>query len=115
MSLVAEAKRSMDPGEMDLPAPEPRVSVSDAIKIMQMNRTAGAGGRGGSGEPAFDDDGEAHEQQMEELRQRLMKKLNRLRERLIREEGYTVDEETGRAIPPGWIRDPDYVPKPRGG
>ena len=115
MGLVAEAKRSLDPDAMDLPAPEPRVSVSEAIKITQMNQGGGsAGGRGRGGQASFDeDDGEAHEQEMEGLRARLQTKLERLRERMIREEGFTVDEETDWVVPPGWIRDPDYVAKQR--
>ena len=38
----------------------------------------------------------------------------RRRDRMIREEGWTLDEATGHGVPPGYIRDPDYVPKPRG-
>jgi hypothetical protein len=34
--------------------------------------------------------------------------------RIIREEGYTIDEATGSTVPPGYIRDPNSVPKPRG-
>ena len=41
--------------------------------------------------------------------------LERLRDRMIREEGYTLDEETRWLAPPGWIRDPDYVPRSRDG
>ena len=110
MGLVAEAKRSLDPDEMDLPAPDPRVTVSEAIKITQMAQ--GPSGRGRAGPAAFEDDeAAAHEQAMEELRERIGRKLDALRDRMVREEGWTEDEEHGVAIPPGWIRDPDYVPK----
>ena len=51
---------------------------------------------------------------MEELRQRLLMKLDLLRDRQLREEGWTLDEATGQAVPPGYIRDPDYVAKPHG-
>ena len=110
MGLVAEAKRSLDPDEMDLPAPEPRVSVGEAIKITQMAQ--GPGGRGRGGPAAFEDDGaEAQEQAMEELRERLMMKLDRLRDRMVADDGWFEDEE-GHLVPPGYIRDPNYVPKP---
>ena len=70
--------------------------------------------RGRGGQAAFEDDGaEAHEQAMEELRDRLQRKIEALRDRLIREEGYTLDEATGGTVPPGYIRDPDYVPRTR--
>ena len=116
MGLVAEAKRSMDPDEMDLPAPEPRVTVGEAIKITQMAQVSARGrGRAAWGEAGFqDDEGEAFEQRKEELRARLQRKLEALRDRIVREQGWVEDEEFGVAIPPGWIRDPDYVPKPRG-
>ena len=83
------------------------------IKITQMNQPAGGRGRGGWGGTAAafeDDEGDAHEQAMEELRGRLQMKIMRLRERMIREEGYVLDEVTDSIIPPGWIRDPSYVP-----
>ena len=116
MGLVAEAKRSLDPDAMDLPAPEPRVTVSEAIKITQMAQVSARGrGRAAWGEAGFEDDeGEAFEQRKEELRARLQRKLEALRDRMVREQGWVEDEEFGVAIPPGWIRDPDYVPKPRG-
>lgn len=37
-----------------------------------------------------------------------MTKLDRLRERLVRDDGWTEDEKYGVAVPPGWIRDPSY-------
>ena len=116
MSLVAEAKRSLDPDAMDLPAPEPRVSVSEAIKITQMVQGAGRGGGRGAGHfmSIEEEAASMNEQQIEALRDKLRKKLNRLRDRMIREEGWTLDEATGHGVPPGYIRDPDYVPKPRG-
>jgi hypothetical protein len=116
MGLVAEAKRSLDPDEMDLPAPEPRVSVSEAIKITQMAQGAGRGGGRGAGHfmSIEEEAASMNEQQVEALRDKLRKKLNRLRDRMIREEGWTLDEATGHGVPPGYIRDPDYVPKPRG-
>ena len=108
----------MDPETIDLPAPEPRVSVSEAIKIAQMNQGGSSGrglGRGGVVGAVWEDDGSSdYERRIEELSDRLRKKLNRLRDRLIREEGYSVDPDTGDAVPPEWIRDPDYVAKGAG-
>lgn len=110
MGLVAEAKRSLDPDEMDLPAPDPRVTVSEAIKITQMNQSAG--GRGRSGAAAFqEDEAEGHEEAMEELRARLQRKIEGLRARMVREDGWFEDED-GHLVPPGYIRDPNYVPNP---
>ena len=115
MGLVAEAKRSLDPDEMDLPAPEPRVSVSEAIKITQMAQVSARGrGRAAWGEAGFEDDeGEAFEQRKEELRARLQRKIEGLRARMVAQDGWFEDED-GHLVPPGYIRDPDYVPKPRG-
>ena len=113
MGLVAEAKRSLDPDEMDLPAPEPRVSVSEAIKITQMNQSGGGGrGRGGPAAAFVEDEAEAHEQAREELRARLQRKIEALRARMVRDDGWFEDED-GHLVPPGYIRDPNYVPKPR--
>ena len=50
-----------------------------------------------------------NEQQVEALRDKLRRKLARLRERKIRKDGYALDEATGELVPPGYIRDPDYV------
>lgn len=112
MGLVAEAKRSLDPDEMDLPAPEPRVSVSEAIRITQMAQ--GPGARGRAGQAAFEEDeGAAHEQAMEELRARVQRKIEGLRTRMVRDDGWFEDED-GHLVPPGYIRDPNYVPEPRG-
>lgn len=112
MGLVAEAKRSLDPDEMDLPAPDPRVTVSEAIKITQMSQSGGTA-RGRSGGPAAfeDDEAQAHEQAMEELRARLQRKIEGLRARMVSDDGWFEDEATGHLVPPGYIRDPDYVPK----
>ncbi|MEO7602354.1 MAG: hypothetical protein ABIS39_03695 [Sphingomicrobium sp.] len=111
--LIAQAQRSMDPETMDLPAPEPRVSVSEAIKIAQMNQGGGSGGgRGRGAMSGYEEDAaEASDEQMEELRARLQGKLERLRQRHIDEEGWSEDKAFGVAVPPGWIRDPDYVAK----
>ena len=49
-----------------------------------------------------------NEQQVEALRDKLRKKLNRLRDRMIRDERWTLDEATGHGMPPGYIRDPEY-------
>jgi len=32
---------------------------------------------------------------------------------VIREDGWTLDEATGHGLPPGYIRDPNFVSKPR--
>ena len=116
MGLVAEAKRSLDPGEMDLPAPDPRVTVSEAIKITQMAQGSGARGRGSGGHVMSIEEEAAsmNAQQVEELRDKLRRKLNRLRDRMIREDGWTLDEATGHGVLPGYIRDPDYVPRQGG-
>ncbi len=111
--LIAQAQRSMDPETMDLPAPEPRVSVSEAIKIAQMNQAAGGRGRGA--ESGFDSDAaEVSDEQKEELRARLQRKIEALRARMVADDGWFLDEATGHLIPPGWIRDPDYAPKEAG-
>ena len=52
----------------------------------------------------FDDDAaEASDEQMEELRARLQRKVEVLRARLLAQDGWTEDKATGQAIPPGWI------------
>ncbi|MEO6433898.1 MAG: hypothetical protein ABIO29_07980 [Sphingomicrobium sp.] len=107
--LVAQARNALDPGSMDLPAGDPRVSIGEAIKIAQMNQARG--GRGGAfADPSYEDQAALmHEEEIEALSQRLMRKINGLRARLIRDEGYTDDPETGCCIPPGWVRVADQA------
>lgn len=112
--LVAQAQRALDPETMDLPEPAPKVSISEGIKIAQMSQGRGPGGRssgrGGWTEVESLDEQAAKmsEEEVAELRERIMTKLRRLRERMIRDEGWSEDEKHKVAIPPGWIRDPDY-------
>jgi hypothetical protein len=105
MKLVEAANKSFDPEEIDTGGVEPKVSVAEAIRIVQMH---------GSKKQQEWVDSSLEEQaarmsetEVEELRERIMRKLRRLTERRRREqleEGWTLDETFNHMIPPGWIR-----------
>ncbi len=111
--LVEETRKSFDPAKLDTAEVKPRVTIDQAIKISQLNA------RKQKEEElppdpfveeaaAMDADGIA------EVRERIIGKLRRIRERDRREQlaaGWTLDESYDVMIPPGYARTADYVPK----
>jgi hypothetical protein len=98
MHLVESARNSFDPEDMDLGDVTPRVSVAEAIRIVQLH-----GSRAQKGEM---DQYEQPEVDVAEVRKRILEKLNRLRARMLPEllsQGWSFDEEHDQIVPPGWV------------
>lgn len=109
MKLVEAANRSFDPEELDTGEVEPRVSVAEAIRITQAQGSK-------RHEPAdpYDDPNYDYDEDMADIRERLIQKFQALRRRDRPEllaQGWSYDESWDREIPPGWIKGPDYVPR----
>jgi hypothetical protein len=106
MKLVEAANKSFDPDEIDTGDVEPRVSVAEAIRIVQLH--------GSKAQRSAIEEIEPPAAEIEEIRERLFNKLERLRKREMAkalERGWTLDESHDCIVPPGWIRGPDYQPK----
>jgi hypothetical protein len=104
MQLVERAKKSFDPDEHDFGEAEPRVSIAEALRIVQQSGKAYAPAF--VERPGFEDDGE-------NVHERLIHKLLRLKKRRAEEqlrEGWSRDEESGLLIPPGWVKTSDGGP-----
>ena len=106
MKLVEAANRSFDPDDLTTGAIEPRVNTTEAIRIVQL---------GSRGKPRSEQDYQTLEEQaaamskdeIDELRQRLLDTLQRLRERempAMLAEGWSLDKDHDQMIPPGWRR-----------
>jgi len=98
MQLVERAKKSFDPDEHDFGEAEPRVSVTEALRIVQHS------GKGQA--PAFMEQ-RGFEEDGDDVHERLLRKLLRLKARQEREQlekGWVRDEEHGLLVPPGWVK-----------
>jgi hypothetical protein len=113
LHLVEEANKTFDPETLDTADVAPRVTIDQAIRISQL---------GGSKkeEPAtdpFDDPNYSYEDDIAEIRERLVGKLQALRRRDrpgLLAQGWSYDESWDREIPPGWIKGPDWRPRQPG-
>ena len=102
--LIVAAERSFDPEGLPVAEGEPRVTVGEAISILK-HKPAGAGG--GAGDfPSWREQGDAMgDDEIIALRDKIIGKLERVRERDDRQKiagGWTQDGE--HWIPPGWVR-----------
>jgi len=105
MHLVEAANRSFDPDELDVGGVQPKVSIADAIRIAQLHGSKAE--RSALANPFQSQELSAGG--AEDARERLFKKLLRLKRRRTAErlaEGWAYDEELGLAVPPGWIKRP---------
>jgi hypothetical protein len=112
MHLVEAANRSFEPDELDTGEAMPAVSVAEAIRISQ----APGSGKGGEAlpDPYAEEAAAMSADEVAELRERLVQKLQRLRRRDragLLAQGWSYDESWDREIPPGWIKAPDYRPR----
>ena len=106
MKLVEAANKSFDADALDLGEVEPKVSVAEAIRIVQLH---GSKAQRHSVEQLEPPAGE-----IDAIRERLLNKLQRLRKREIPNRlaaGWSYDESYEHLIPPGWIQGPDYRPR----
>jgi len=112
--LVAWSERSFDPDAVPMPADGamPKVTVSEAIKIVQSRRGGGSGAArprtSGSKhqDPYFDGWEEDHAEHQAAI-ERIMGRIERLRERQDREKeeaGWTRCDVHDTWVPPGWVR-----------
>lgn len=113
MHLVEAANRTFEPEELDTGEVPPKVSVAEAIRITQ-----GAGSRKAEAAgDAFDDEGYSYEDDMADIRERLVQKLQAMRRRDRPDKiarGWSYDESWDIDVPPGWIKGPDYQPRQPG-
>ena len=110
LHLVEEAKKTFEPEMLDTADVAPRVTIDQAIRISQL-------GASKKEEPAtdpFDDPGTRYEDEIGDIRERLVQKLQAMRRRDrpgLLAQGWSYDESWDREIPPGWIKAPDYRPR----
>lgn len=99
MHLIETAKKSFDPDDLDVGDAQPKVSVAEAIRIVQLH-----GNKAQKREIA---EIEPPEEEIEAVRQRLFDKLQRLRKREMPRmlaEGWSHDEKHDHMVPPGWVK-----------
>ena len=99
--LMVAAERSFDPEGLPVAEGAPQVSVTEAIAILKHKPAAAAS----TSEWECDNEFGMSKQQGEELREKIIDKLERVRERDNcdkLEKGWTRDGENW--IPPGWVR-----------
>jgi hypothetical protein len=99
MHLVEAAKKSFDPDDLDTGDVEPKVSVAEAIRIVQLH--------GSKTQRQSIDAVEPPEDEVAAIREPLVQKLQRLRNQMIPEmiaEGWSYDEAHDHMVPPGWVR-----------
>jgi hypothetical protein len=108
MHLVEAANRSFEPDELDVGDAQPKVTVAEAIRIVQAHGSKAQ--RDAIANPFADQAASMSADEVEELRERIFKKMQRLSERHRQEkiaEGWSLDEEHDHLIPPGWVRAAD--------
>ena len=114
--LVEEAKRTFDPDELDTGDIRPKVTVDQAIRISQ--RSASRARKAVTEPDPFDEEdegGAGDDEELQAVKNSIFGKLRRMREADEREQlklGWTRDESFEVMIPPGYLKGPDYRPKP---
>jgi hypothetical protein len=105
MHLVEAANKSFDPDEIDREI-QPKVSVAEAIRIVQVHGSKRQQEMLSS--PFAHQAASMSEEDIEEARERLFRKIERLRKREMPRmlaEGWTHDETHDCMVPPGWVKD----------
>jgi hypothetical protein len=109
MLLIEAAEKSFDP-ELIVPDDDtPKVSAAEAIRILQTREGKERELARGQWEDEAEDGFAEYEATMDSI----LDKLGRLGERDREEKaekGWTWCDEHRLMIPPGWVRDPGYVP-----
>jgi hypothetical protein len=85
--------------------PLPKVTIGEAIKIAQMDSAKAR--RGAAANPFEEQAAAMSEEEVDAMRERVLKRLDRLAQRREAEklaQGWTRDEATNVLIPPGWVR-----------
>jgi len=105
MHLVEAANKSFDPDEIDTGEIQPKVSVAEAIRIVQVHGSKKQ--QEMLSNPFAEQPAAMTEEQVEEARERLFNKLERLRKREMPRwlaQGWIYDEEHDALVPPGWLK-----------
>jgi hypothetical protein len=111
--LIAETRKTFDPGTLDTATVAPKVSIDQAIRISQTN--AARKQDGVPADPFADNVGAAEAYDIEDVRRRLEAKMERLLKEERREKlalGWSYDESYGWLVPPGYVQGPEYRTKP---
>jgi hypothetical protein len=109
MHLVEESRKAFDPEQLETGEVVPKVTVAEAIRIAQL----GGSGKQAPAADAFDDESYSYEDDIADIREGLVQKLQALRRRDRPEliaRGWSYDESWDREIPPGWVKGPDWRP-----
>ena len=105
MKLVEAANRTFEPDELDVGDVQPRVSVAEAIRIVQVHGSKAQ--QEELPDPFAERAASMTEDEVNEIRENIIRKLRRMRERDMPDmiaAGWTLDEEHDRMVPPGWVR-----------
>ena len=112
MLLMDVAEKAFDPERLDVAEEPPQVSVAEALNILKARegkeKELNGGGRGWI-------DYSVGQEDYQEACERIITRLGRLKERDWEEQaeaGWVHCAEHDMMIPPGWVRDPDYVAPP---
>ena len=112
--LVEASNKTFDPEELDTGEVTPKVTIDQAIKISQMNaRQAKPREEEELPDPFAEQAASMTPDDVHELRERLVRKLQAMRRRDRPEllaHGWGYDEEHDRDIPPGWVKVPGDEP-----
>ena len=109
MHLVEAANRTFDPDEIDVAETEPKVSVAEAIRIVQLHGTKKQ--QEELPNPFAEEAAAMTPDDVAELREKLVRKLRRLRDRDMPDriaQGWSYDAVYDHMVPPGWIIDPEW-------
>jgi hypothetical protein len=102
--LVEETRKTFDPESLDTGDVKPRVTIDQAIKISQLNASKKAKALP---DPFAEQAASPSAETIEALRERILKKFERLAERGRRERieaGWSYDERHDAMVPPGWVK-----------
>jgi len=105
MHLVEAANRSFEPEELDTGDVPPKVSVAEAIRIVQVHGSKKQ--QEELPDPYAEQAASMTETEVDELRARIVRKLQAMRRRdrpALLAQGWSYDQEHDRDIPPGWVR-----------
>jgi len=105
MHLVEAANRSFEPEELDTGDVQPKVSVAEAIRIVQAHGSKKQ--QEELPDPFAEQAASMSTDQVDEIRESIIRKLRRYRQREMPRwiaQGWSFDEAYDHMVPPGWVR-----------
>ena len=111
MYLLEASQQTFDPERAGMPDATPKVTIAEAIRISE---SKGPKGQGVEAADPFSDESYDYHDDMAEIREGLVRKLQAMRRRERPEllaRGWSFDESWDREIPPGWVKGPDWRPR----